>query len=66
MTVSEALPDYENGNSHARMINLQNPAVLPGLTNAARAIKRHGAIANIKPDIVRGATFRGYHAALDL
>ena len=48
VTVSEALPDYENGNSHARMINLQNPAVLPGLTNAARAIKRHGAIANIE------------------
>ena len=48
VTVSEALPDYENGNSHARMINLQNPSVLPGLTNAARAIKRHGAIANIE------------------
>ena len=48
VTISEALPDYRRGNSHARMINLQNPNVLPGLTNAARAIQRHGAIASIE------------------
>ena len=48
VTVSEACVDYAHGKSHGRLINLTNPGVLAGLTNAARAIKRHGAIANIE------------------
>lgn len=48
VTVSEACVDYKNGKSHGRLINLQNPAVLASLTNCARAIKRHGALASIE------------------
>jgi len=48
VTVSEACVDYRNGKSHGRLINLQNPGVLANLTNCARAIKRHGALASIE------------------
>ncbi len=48
VTISEACVDYVNGKSHGRLINLQNPGVLAGLTNAARAIRRHGALASIE------------------
>jgi len=48
VTVSEACVDYVNGKSHGRLINLCNPGVLAGLTNCARAIRRHGAAASIE------------------
>lgn len=48
VTISEACVDYAHGKSHGRLINLTNPGVLAGLTNAARAIKRHGALASIE------------------
>ena len=48
VTVSEACVDYAHGKGHGRLINLQNPGVLAGLTNAARAIRRHGAAASIE------------------
>ncbi|MBR4443507.1 MAG: NADH:flavin oxidoreductase [Clostridia bacterium] len=48
VTVSEACVDYENGKSHGRLINLCNPGVLAGLTNCARAIRRHGALASVE------------------
>ncbi len=48
VTVSEACVDYAHGKSHGRLINLCNPGVLAGLTNLARAIKRHGALASIE------------------
>ena len=48
VTVSEACVDYAHGKSHGRLINLTNPGVIAGLTNAARAIKRHGAVAGIE------------------
>ena len=48
VTISEAAVDYAHGKSHGRLINLQNPGVLANLTNAARAIKRHGALASIE------------------
>ncbi len=48
VTVSEACVDYRNGKSHGRLINLTNPGVLAGLTNCARAIRRHGALASIE------------------
>jgi len=48
VTVSEACVDYAHGKSHGRLINLTNPGVLAGLTNAARAIRRHGAVAGIE------------------
>ncbi|MBQ8264503.1 MAG: FAD-dependent oxidoreductase [Oscillospiraceae bacterium] len=48
VTISEACVDYAHGKSHGRLINLTNPGVLANLTNAARAIKRHGALASIE------------------
>jgi len=48
VTVSEACVDYLNGKSHGRLINLCNPGVLAGLTNCARAIRRHGALASVE------------------
>ncbi len=48
VTVSEACVDYANGKSHGRLINLCNPGVLAGLTNCARAIRRHGALASVE------------------
>ena len=48
VTVSEACVDYAHGKSHGRLINLTNPGVLANLTNLARAIKRHGALASIE------------------
>ena len=48
VTVSEACVDYVHGKGHGRLINLQNPGVLAGLTNCARAIQRHGALASIE------------------
>lgn len=48
VTISEAVVHSATGKSHARHINLEDDEVLPGLTNAARAIKRHGAIASIE------------------
>lgn len=48
VTISEACVDYARGKSHGRLINLQNPDALASLTNAARAIKRHGALASIE------------------
>ena len=48
VTVSEACVDYVNGKSHGRLINLTNPGVLAGLTNCARAIRRHGALASVE------------------
>ncbi len=48
VTISEACVDYVHGKSHGRLINLTNPGVLANLTNAARAIKRHGALASIE------------------
>ncbi len=48
VTISEGCVDYAHGKGHGRLINLQNPGVLAGLTNAARAIRRHGAAASIE------------------
>ncbi len=48
VTISEACVDYAHGKSHGRLINLTNPGVLANLTNAARAIKRHGALVSIE------------------
>ncbi|MCR5387763.1 MAG: FAD-dependent oxidoreductase [Lachnospiraceae bacterium] len=48
VTISEAMVDHTYGKSHGRLIDLENPGALAGLTNAARAIKRHGALASIE------------------
>jgi 2,4-dienoyl-CoA reductase-like NADH-dependent reductase (Old Yellow Enzyme family)/thioredoxin reductase len=48
VTLSEAIVHIDTGMSHSKHINLQDEGVLAGLTEAARAIKRHGALANIE------------------
>jgi 2,4-dienoyl-CoA reductase-like NADH-dependent reductase (Old Yellow Enzyme family)/thioredoxin reductase len=48
VTLSEAVVHIKTGKSHSRHINLQDQGVLAGLTHAARAIKRHGALANVE------------------
>jgi 2,4-dienoyl-CoA reductase-like NADH-dependent reductase (Old Yellow Enzyme family)/thioredoxin reductase len=55
ITVGEAVVHYATGKSHGRSINLQHPDVLAGLTNLARAIKRHGAAASI--ELAHGGKF---------
>ena len=48
VTLSECIVHIATGKSHARHINLQDENVLAGLTHTARAIKRHGALANVE------------------
>jgi len=48
VTISEGCVDYVHGKGHGRLIDLSNLRVLAGLTNAARAIRRHGAVASIE------------------
>jgi 2,4-dienoyl-CoA reductase-like NADH-dependent reductase (Old Yellow Enzyme family) len=47
VTVSEALT-HRTGRSHGRVIDLTADGVLQGLTDLARAIRRHGAAASIE------------------
>ncbi|MDR0916652.1 MAG: FAD-dependent oxidoreductase [Oscillospiraceae bacterium] len=47
VTVSEAMT-HVTGRTHGRVIDLTNPDVIASLTNTARAIRRHGAIASIE------------------
>lgn len=48
VTLSECIVHIKTGMSHSRHINLQDEGVLAGLTEAALAIKRHGAMANVE------------------
>ena len=56
VTIGEA---FVQGKRFARNISLEAEGVLPGLTNAARAIKRHGGIPSI--ELIHG----GKYAAID-
>ncbi|MDR3311430.1 MAG: NADH:flavin oxidoreductase, partial [Oscillospiraceae bacterium] len=47
VTVSEAMT-HPTGRTHGRVIDLTNPAVIASLTNTARAIRRHGAVASLE------------------
>jgi 2,4-dienoyl-CoA reductase-like NADH-dependent reductase (Old Yellow Enzyme family)/thioredoxin reductase len=47
--------------SHSKHINLQDEGVLAGLTEAARSIKRHGALANV--EISHGGKYAGVDLA---
>jgi 2,4-dienoyl-CoA reductase-like NADH-dependent reductase (Old Yellow Enzyme family)/thioredoxin reductase len=47
VTVSEALT-HRTGRSHGRVIDLTADGVLQGLTDLARAIRRHGAVSSIE------------------
>jgi 2,4-dienoyl-CoA reductase-like NADH-dependent reductase (Old Yellow Enzyme family)/thioredoxin reductase len=52
---SEGIVHAATGKSHTRMVNLQDEFVLASLTETARAIKRHGAVASI--EISHGGKF---------
>jgi len=47
--------------SHSKHINLQDEGVLAGLTEAARSIKRHGALANV--ELSHGGKYAGVDLA---
>jgi 2,4-dienoyl-CoA reductase-like NADH-dependent reductase (Old Yellow Enzyme family)/thioredoxin reductase len=61
VTLSECIVHIKTGMSHSRHINLQDEGVLAGLTEAARSIKRHGAIANV--ELSHGGKYAGVDMA---
>jgi flavanone/flavanol-cleaving reductase len=61
VTLSECIVHIRTGMSHSRHINLQDEGVLAGLTDAARSIKRHGALANV--EISHGGKYAGVDLA---
>lgn len=65
VTLSEAIVHMETGKSlsYAEHILLESKGVLPGLTNAARSIKRHGAVATL--ELSHGGKFAGGFGPID-
>jgi 2,4-dienoyl-CoA reductase-like NADH-dependent reductase (Old Yellow Enzyme family) len=61
VTLSECIVHIRTGMSHSKHINLQDEGVLAGLTDAARSIKRHGALANV--EISHGGKYAGVDLA---
>jgi 2,4-dienoyl-CoA reductase-like NADH-dependent reductase (Old Yellow Enzyme family)/thioredoxin reductase len=57
VTLSECIVHIRTGMSHSKHINLEDEGVLAGLTEAARSIKRHGALANI--ELSHGGKYSG-------
>jgi flavanone/flavanol-cleaving reductase len=64
VTLSECIVHIKTGMSHSKHINLQDEGVLAGLTDAARSIKRHGALANV--EISHGGKYAGVDLAKNL
>ncbi|MGD9210601.1 MAG: NADH:flavin oxidoreductase, partial [Desulfobacteraceae bacterium] len=60
VALSECIVHIKTGMSHTRHINLQDENVLAGLTETARAIQQHGALANIE------LSHGGMYAGVDL
>lgn len=57
VTLGESIVHAATGQSHDRQICLDDPHVLPSLTNTARAITRYGAVANI--ELSHGGKYAG-------
>lgn len=57
VTLGESIVHSATGQSHDRQICLDDPHVLPSLANTARAITRHGAVANI--ELSHGGKYAG-------
>ena len=57
VTIGESIVHSATGQSHDRQICLDDPHVMPSLTNTARAITRHGAVANI--ELSHGGKYAG-------
>jgi 2,4-dienoyl-CoA reductase-like NADH-dependent reductase (Old Yellow Enzyme family)/NADPH-dependent 2,4-dienoyl-CoA reductase/sulfur reductase-like enzyme len=64
VTLSECIVHIKTGMSHSKHINLQGEGVLAGLTEAARSIKRHGALANV--ELSHGGKYAGVDLAKNL
>jgi 2,4-dienoyl-CoA reductase-like NADH-dependent reductase (Old Yellow Enzyme family)/thioredoxin reductase len=64
VTLSECIVHIKTGMSHSKHINLQDEGVLAGLTEAARSIKRHGALANV--ELSHGGKYAGVDLAKNL
>ncbi|HCX64835.1 MAG TPA: NADH:flavin oxidoreductase, partial [Eubacteriaceae bacterium] len=65
VTVSEGIVHTKTGKSlsYAEHILLESKGVLPGLTTAARSIKRHGALATL--ELSHGGKFAGGYGPID-
>ena len=61
VALSECIVHIKTGMSHSKHINLQDEGVLAGLTEAARSIKRHGALANV--ELSHGGKYAGVDLA---
>lgn len=57
VTLGESIVHAETGQSHDRQILMDDLHVIPSIANAAKAIKRHGAIANI--ELSHGGKYAG-------
>lgn len=57
VTLGESIVHAATGQSHDRQICLDDPHVIPSLANTARAITRHGAVANI--ELSHGGKYAG-------
>ncbi|MFK5952200.1 MAG: FAD-dependent oxidoreductase [Desulfobacterium sp.] len=57
VTLSECIVHIKTGMSHSRHINLEDEHVLGGLTEAARMMQGHGALANI--ELSHGGMYAG-------
>lgn len=57
VTLGESIVDAKTGRSHDRQIAMDDPHILPTLSNTAKAINRHGAIPNI--ELSHGGKFAG-------
>ena len=64
VTLSECIVHIKTGMSHSKHINLQDEGVLAGLTESARSIKRHGALANV--ELSHGGKYAGVDLAKNL
>jgi 2,4-dienoyl-CoA reductase-like NADH-dependent reductase (Old Yellow Enzyme family)/thioredoxin reductase len=64
VTLSECIVHIKTGMSQSKHINLQDEGVLAGLTEAARSIKRHGALANV--ELSHGGKYAGVDLAKNL
>ncbi len=60
VTVSEGIVDMQTGRSHTKQMALDNPMILPSLTECAREIHYHNALASI--ELSHGGKYAGARA----
>lgn len=48
VTLGESIVHTKTGQSHTKQFRMDDPLILPGITNLAQAIRRHGAVASLE------------------